>query len=71
MDQNNQQPSGNLPSKKDYLKEEYKIIDKNNDPVYTELVTCKVKLLLEKAFFGVFLVSMDLKLWVIKILVIV
>lgn len=35
-------------------------INRDNDPVYTELVTCKVKLLLEKPFFGLFLVRMDL-----------
>lgn len=35
-------------------------LNRDNDPVYTELVTCKVKLLLEKPFFGIFLVRMDL-----------
>jgi predicted metal-dependent peptidase len=34
--------------------------NRDNDPVYTELVTCKVKLLLEKPFFGIMLVRMDL-----------
>jgi predicted metal-dependent peptidase len=34
--------------------------NKDNDPVYIELVTCKVKLLLEKPFFGLLLVRMDL-----------
>jgi predicted metal-dependent peptidase len=35
-------------------------VNRDNDPVYTELVTCKVKLLIENPFFGLFLVRMDL-----------